>query len=139
MGHPPAGLPETDGDSRHVDVAELVQPRGHVCADASHMMREIETGGRPSAAALSWGLGHVEPRRGLQARAPSMRKIPTSYSAAVESVSADSVAAFSVATSLSKAGFAALRRLRSWVPTNSKMARTPASPRRGLANRNTRV
>ena len=43
MGHPLAGLPETDGHARHVDVAELVHPRRHVRADKTDMMGEIET------------------------------------------------------------------------------------------------
>jgi hypothetical protein len=41
--HPFAGLPETDGHPRHVDVAELVDVRGHIRADASDMLGEIKT------------------------------------------------------------------------------------------------
>ena len=43
MGHPLAGLPETDGHPRHVDVAELVQLRRHIRADPTDMLGEIKT------------------------------------------------------------------------------------------------
>ena len=46
MRHPLAGLPETDGHLRHVDMAELLHLCGHVRADATDMLGEIEAAGR---------------------------------------------------------------------------------------------
>jgi hypothetical protein len=52
MRRPLAGLPETNGDLRHVDVTEFVQSCDHIRANAADMIRKIEAGRKRCATVL---------------------------------------------------------------------------------------
>lgn len=73
LGAGAAGLREADGDLRHVDVTQLVEPRGHVVAEATGVSREIKAGVGSVAAmrgrswAIHWPLVYHS-TRGVQRR-----------------------------------------------------------------------
>ena len=105
-------------------MAKRLDAGDHVFAESPHVQGEVEAGRLSADPSRARCGGRIT----LSSAADSAG-VPVACCSAGEGLSG----------SASNDGLAARRRLRSWTPTNSRIARAPASPSRGLASRSTRV